>query len=47
MIMLNKTLSLSLSFITQARVQGMAQGAWAPGPLEIEKQKKKVIRTKF
>ena len=25
----------------QARVQGGAQGAWAPPPLEIEKQKKK------
>ena len=35
------------SLLYQARVQGGAQGAWTPPPLEIEKQKKKGHQSKF
>ena len=37
---------LSRRLCTQARVQGGAQGAWAPPPLEIKKQKKKKKKKK-
>ena len=39
-----RTFVTAEKLMNQARVQG---GTWAPPPLEIEKQKKKVIRANF